>query len=138
MMVRWCLSGLAAATAMLACGCVERWIQVRSEPPGATVYLDGREAGTTPARIPFSFYGGHEILLRRTGYRSVAEMVTTRAPWYEYFPIDFFAENLWPGTIADEHRFSYALAPLPEAGPEEEGAAEKARRLRERLAPGSH
>lgn len=142
-MLRRGLCGLAALAAILSCGCVERWILIRSDPPGALVYLDGREAGTTPARIPFSFYGGHEILLRKPGnppepgYRSMAEMIRVRAPWYQYFPIDFFAENLWPGTIADEHVFAYALEPLPEPGPDDATAAEKARRLKERLSPGA-
>lgn len=135
-MARRDLHGIAVGAAILACGCVDRSILIRSDPPGAAVTLDGREAGRTPVRIPFTFYGAHEILLRKTGYRSIAETVRVRAPWYEHFPLDLFAENLWPGTVTDEHALAYALEPLPGAGADEESAAEKARRLRERLSPG--
>jgi hypothetical protein len=127
--------GAAGLAAVFACGCVERWIQVRSEPPGAQVYLDGEGAGPTPLRIAFDHYGGHEILIRKPGYRSVSETVRVRAPWYQYVPVDLVAEVIWPGTITDEHTFDYRLEPLPEADAEGETIAEKAGRLRERLSP---
>ena len=100
-------------------GCVERLMQVRSEPTGAQVFLDGRHIGVTPIDVPFDFYGTREVMVRMEettlrGDRSLApqiRMVELDAPWYEWFPIDFISEHLWPGTIVDQHQVFFALEP---------------------------
>lgn len=51
-------------------------IEVTSDPPGATVYLDRRELGsvaTTPARIAVPD-GPHRVLLEREGFESVVPL----------------------------------------------------------------
>jgi hypothetical protein len=44
-------------------------LEVRSQPPGATVFVDGTELGITPYKRA-AFAGKHKLVLRHTGYRS--------------------------------------------------------------------
>jgi hypothetical protein len=114
------LVAFLALLAPLATGCVERALVVRSDPPGAQVFVDGRAIGTTPARLPFDHYGTREVMVRMERRESAGEtvplapvtrMVEIDAPWYQYFPLDFAAEFLWPWTIVDERVVEVALVP---------------------------
>jgi len=109
-----------ALVAPLAAGCVERALVVRSDPPGAMVFVDGREIGTTPARLPFDHYGTREVMVRmerreptgdETPLAPVTRMVELDAPWYQWFPLDFVSEFLWPWTVVDERFVEVALVP---------------------------
>jgi hypothetical protein len=51
-------------------------ISVKSDPDGATILLDGREAGTTPQELANIPAGGHEIVLRKKGYKDYTASVT--------------------------------------------------------------
>lgn len=44
-------------------------LDVATEPPGASVFVDGSELGITPYKRP-AFVGKHKLVLRHTGYRS--------------------------------------------------------------------
>lgn len=105
---------------LTASGCVERWLMLRSDPPGARAFVDGTEVGTTPVRVSFDHYGTREVYLRAEDHGSLAENVEIAAPWYQYFPFDLVAEYLWPFTIADEHELDFALPPLDTDQIEEE------------------
>lgn len=111
-----------------ASGCVVRELIVRSDPPGATVYINGRDAGKTPHTETFDFYGSREIALRKDGYFTATRIVKLRVPWYEYFPIDLVTEILLPVTLRDRHEFTFELKPLPEEPPE--GLLERADKVR--------
>jgi len=43
-------------------------LEVRSEPPGGVVYLDGKEVGRTPIVLPKVKLGRHQIRVLRDGY----------------------------------------------------------------------
>ena len=86
----------------MATGCVQRRLTVRSNPPGALVYVDNHEIGTTPVSTDFIYYGTRQIRLVKDGYETITLLQPVSAPWYQYFPIDFFAENVVPGEIRDE------------------------------------
>jgi hypothetical protein len=102
-----------AAAALSGAGCVERLLQVRSDPPDADVFVNGELVGRTPLDHPFTFYGTVGVVVRRGGHESSHRLVALEAPWYETFPIDFFAELVVPWTIRDEHRHEVRLEPLP-------------------------
>jgi hypothetical protein len=94
-----------------AAGCVERTLRIRSEPPGLEVTMNGRPQGTTPIDVPFSFYGTVRLETPATDLdedgwpevrRSVA-LVELTEPWYQWFPLDFFSDNLLPWTVRDDH-----------------------------------
>jgi hypothetical protein len=106
-------SGLLAAAVLLllllAPGCISRVLEIRSEPSGAMVYLDGEELGTTPLTHHFTHYGARRVVLAKELCESRAETVSIRAPWWGWFPFDFFVE-LWPAEVVDRHEISFALA----------------------------
>ena len=117
------LTALIALGCLAACsGCVERRIVVRSDPPGAPVWIDEQYAGLTPLDWSFAHYGWRRVRvgpLRDEGGRiSHAEQeveVPVRPPWYERFPLDFFSEVLYPRTLVDDHRLDlFRLEPAPQ------------------------
>lgn len=101
-----------AALLAIGAGCIERTMRINSEPPGATVYVDGEESGKTPLDLPFTHYGTREVLLQIDGYASDRDNVELRAPVYAWFPIDFVTDVLCPITIHDVKTFSYSLDPI--------------------------
>ena len=108
---------LAIGAIISGSGCVVRELIVKSEPPGATVYINGREEGKTPLVKQFDFYGARELTLRLEGYRTASKTVTPPVPWFEFFPIDFITEILLPFRIHDRHEYSFSLESLPERPP---------------------
>jgi hypothetical protein len=101
-----------ALLALLAAGCVERTLLVRTDPPGARVWVNGRDAGTTPATVPYAHPGRFAIRIEKPGYHSIAAEVTTPTTIDAVPGPDFFAENVWPGTIRRQTVADYRLAPL--------------------------
>ena len=116
---RECGSGLLLGLALAASGCVERLLQVRTDPPGARVFVNGQEVGETPVDHSFGFYGTVGVVVRHDGYRSERVVKKLEAPWYEHFPIDFFAENVLPWTVRDHHLVEVKLIPLTDPEGEE-------------------
>ena len=105
---------LLALCATSACA-AQRTLRVTSDPPGATIRLDDRIVGTTPARVPFDHYGIRRVTLYRDGYRSHSERVKLRAPWYGTFPLDVISEVLLPFGWRDERRLHVTLLAGEEA-----------------------
>jgi hypothetical protein len=85
---------------------------VRSNPPGALVYVDDYEIGTTPVATSFIYYGTRKIRLVKDGYETLVVNQPIPAPWYEYFPADFVSENFVPGQIRDMRTLVYNLQPI--------------------------
>ena len=109
-------AAIVAALILPLLGCVERALLIRSEPAGARVFIDGRDVGATPTRVPFDFYGTREVMVRwepaemgGTSYAPETRLVDVSAPWYQWFPVDLIAEFAWPGTIVDEHLVEFTL-----------------------------
>ena len=118
-----------ALTALATCsGCVVRELIVKSDPPGAVVYINGYKAGKTPLTKTFDFYGSREIALRKDEYLTTTKIVTPSVPWYEFFPLDFISEILLPVRIYNRHEYSFTLKPLPEQPPQD--LLEKANKAR--------
>ncbi len=92
---------------------------VRSNPPGAMLYIDNQEIGTTPVSASFIYYGTREFRLVKDGYETRIEKRTIPVPWYEFTPLDFIAENLVPGQIRDRHTLDFQLVPQREYPTEE-------------------
>ena len=121
------ISILLAASALS--GCVDRRFVITSDPPGATVYRDGMQLGVTPVDDPFVYYGCKEYKLVLDGYEPLVVKQPAPPPWYEFPPIDFLSENLWPFTIRDIRRPEpYALQPLQTPNPNQ--VLDRAQQLR--------
>ena len=105
----WLLVALAGC--LCISGCVRRRMMIRSNPPGARVYVDDYEIGTTPVSHNFIYYGQRKIRLVKDGYETLTLMQSIPAPWYQIPPLDFVTENLVPGEIRDQRTFHYQLVP---------------------------
>lgn len=120
------VAGLVSLTALA--GCVQRRMTVRSNPPGALVYVDDYQIGTTPVSTDFIYYGTRKIRLVKDGYETLTVRQPFPLPWYQVFPLDFVTENIWPWEIRDERVVDLAMMPAAVTPPEEVvGRAEVAR-----------
>jgi hypothetical protein len=107
---RWTMLIVLAAMALCP-GCVRRRLMIRSNPPGATVYVDNQPVGVTPCATNFIYYGTREIRLVKPGFETLTINQPIPAPWYQIPPIDFFAENVAPNQINDYRTVSFNLQP---------------------------
>lgn len=96
---------------VLLSGCVRRRMTVRSNPPGATVYLDGKEIGRTPFSTNFDFYGNREFRLVKEGYETKTLIMPVRAPWYQWIGLDFVSEVFLPGKLTDHKYYEFDMLP---------------------------
>jgi hypothetical protein len=102
---------LALLALIAAPGCVRRRLLVRSNPPGAMVYVDNQPIGTTPCATSFTYYGTREIKLVKPGYETLRVEQPIPPPWYQIPPIDFVAENAVPADINDYRTVTYTMSP---------------------------
>jgi hypothetical protein len=102
---------LIVAVLLPGVGCVRRRLNVRTNPPGALVYVDNQQIGTTPCSVDFVYYGTREIRLVKPGFETLTVNQPIPTPWYEYPPIDFISENLIASKIRDNRTVTYNLAP---------------------------
>jgi len=129
---------VAMACAAAFAGCVEHRMVIRSQPEGARVILDLEEIESrTPTEVPFEWSGTREVILIAPGYRVFEGHAELEDRWYSYFPLDFVAEVLYPGTIHDVQEFEFELEPYyPEDEPftsvQEEELESRLAALRER------
>ena len=95
----------------LTTGCVRRRMTVRSNPPGAHVWIDDQEIGTTPVSTPFTYYGTRRIRLEKDGFETIVVNQPFDAPWYQIPPLDFVSESLVPNELRDERVIDFELVP---------------------------
>jgi hypothetical protein len=135
-------AALLTLLAALSTGCVERLLQVKTNVPRASVYVNGDPAGITGEdgllEHPFTYYGTVDVTVRAPGYLSDRKFVEMNPPWYQLFPIDFVAELLVPARIRDVHDVALHLAESPEAvdQAEKQNLEEKAAALKAKLPAG--
>jgi hypothetical protein len=91
---------------------VQRTLTVNSNPGGALVYLNGTEIGRTPVSREFTWYGTYDVELRKEGYDTLKTRGKLIAPWWQWPPIDFFAELL-PFRPRDKHHLNYVMTATP-------------------------
>lgn len=97
---RWIIVPLLLS--VFATGCVRRRLTVRTNPPGAMVYVDRQAIGPSPASTSLTYYGTRHIEVVGDGYRTEKILRTINPPWYQIPPLDFIAETLWPWEIRDQ------------------------------------
>ena len=98
---------------------MQRRMTIRSNPPGALVYIDNYEIGTTPVSTDYTYYGTRKIQLVKDGYETLTAKKWIAPPWYEIFPLDFFSENIVPWEIRDERALEFAMQPQAPSPPEQ-------------------
>lgn len=115
-------------------GCTERKIVIESDPPGATVFVDGKKVGVSPVEVPFEFYGTREFRLEKEGYQTVRLMQPINAPIWQYFPFDFLTDVVVPFTATDSRLFRFHLEPA--VPPDPDDLLKRANELRRRARGG--
>ena len=105
----WLLIAVAVCVSQI--GCVRRRMTVRTNPPGALVYVDDYEIGTTPVSHDFTYYGTRKVRLVKDGYETLTVMQSIPFPWYQIPPLDFITDNFIPGEIRDQRTLQYQLTP---------------------------
>lgn len=121
---------LLIAALLMASGCVRRTARFTTEPAGARVFVNDREIGETPATMEFTWYGDYDVIYRKESYETVKTHVPIKPPIYQLFPLDFFAEVLWPGEIHDHHDIP-TQALTPSQTPTREQVIQRAMELRD-------
>jgi hypothetical protein len=105
------LIGLCAG--LLLTGCVQRRMTITTEPPGARVWINDVEIGTTPAETDFSFYGWYDIRVEHPDFEPIATEREAHAPVWEWPGLDLVAELL-PITFDNNVEWHFDLVPSPE------------------------
>ena len=111
-------------------GCVQRTLTVRSDPPGALVYMNDQEIGRTPVTRNIIWYGTYDVELRMPGYASVKTTAPVIAPWWQWVPLDLLAEAL---PLEDHHDLHYTLRPPNDQEIEADLLVRRGEDLREQL-----
>ncbi len=96
---------------MVSVGCVRRRMEIRTNPAGASVYVDKKFIGSSPISTSFTYYGTREIEVVRDGFRTEKIFKKIPPPWYQIPPIDFVSEVLWPQEIRDERVVDITMVP---------------------------
>jgi len=102
---------LAWMTCLPSSGCVRRRLTVRSNPPGALVFVDDQRIGTTPVSTAFTYYGTRKIQLFKDGYEPLTVKQRFTIPWYQFPGLDFVSENLWLRETRDERTVDFEMIP---------------------------
>ena len=104
---------LAAPLALLLlAGCVERTVTIRTQPEGARVILNDQDVGLSPVKVPFTWYGDYDIIVRKKGYETLSTNRNIKAPWYQWPFLDLWTECFIPFTIHDDRELdTFVLAP---------------------------
>ena len=119
-----------AVALLLAAGCVERRMTLSTSPEGALAYYNGKAVGRTPVTFHFTHYQPARLTFEKDGYRTFRVVQGLETPVWQRYPLDFFAEVLWPWPLTHEQAFSYTL--IETVDPEPEELLERANAMRAR------
>ena len=118
--MRRLISIATVAALALAGGCVERTITIVTQPGEAQFTLDTDNVGLTTGpdndidpkcAVPFDFYGTRTFVISKSGYETLVIRKPILPPIYEMPVVSFFAENLIPLTLHDDHYYEFRLTP---------------------------
>ena len=96
-----------------ALGCVERTIEITSEPSNALVHLNDEEVGRTPVEVPFTFYGTYDVRLQREGFKPMWTKRDANAPLWDLPGPDLIAEAVPGAESRVKWHFDLEQAPAP-------------------------
>ena len=104
---------------VLCGGCVQRQLTINTKPQGALVVLNDEEIGESPVTTSFNWYGDYNITIRKEGFETLKTHRKLKGPWYDAFPLDFFAQILSPKRIVDSYEWTFELADKQQISREE-------------------
>lgn len=94
-------------------GCLERQLTIKTNPSAALVVLNDEEIGTSPVTVNFNWYGDYNVTISKDGCETLKTHKLLKAPWYDSFPFDFFAQIL-PSKKVDKYEWNFELQPRKE------------------------
>ncbi|GAB5403642.1 MAG: hypothetical protein Aurels2KO_18730 [Aureliella sp.] len=92
---------------------------IRTNPPGAMVYVDKQKIGQSPISTSFTYYGTREVEVVADGYRTERVLREIKPTWWQFPGLDFITETLWPFELRDERVIDIAMVPARQKTPEE-------------------
>ena len=107
------VSLVACGVSLGMSGCVRRSLTIRTDPPGAKVYVNDELKGESPVTYDFMWYGWHRVMIRKEGYSRVDDRKQLRSPARLWIPFDLVME-LVPVRVWDRREWAYTLTPAPE------------------------
>jgi len=110
-------------------GCVRRVIDITSDPSGARVWVNDREAGRTPCTIEFTHYGRYDVRLHREGYEPIAGWGDADAPVWDFIGCDLISEVI-PTQITSRVKWQFTMIPTDM---DEPALVQRARTMRTNL-----
>ncbi|HVR87319.1 MAG TPA: PEGA domain-containing protein [Planctomycetota bacterium] len=113
-------------------GCVDRFLSINSDPPGAAAYLDGEKVGTTPCEVRYVWYGTRDLILELRGYTLIRQQVTLSPPWWQIIPLDLLTDVVLPFTLRDRMAVSYTMELAPVTREEVDTVLQRADELRKK------
>ncbi len=99
---------LILSASLVSVGCVQRVLNVQSDPPGAVVTLNDREVGRTPFKKEFLWYGNYDVVVRKDGYKTLKTTAEITAPFWQWVPLDVITDFV---PLRDEEAMNFKLAP---------------------------
>ena len=117
---------LACLLAAVLGGCVRRVVDITSEPPGARVWVNDRDAGRTPCSIEFTHYGRYDVRLRREGYEPIAGFGDADAPVWDFVGCDLVSEVV-PARLTSRVQWHFTMIPTDK---DEAALVQRARSMR--------
>jgi len=100
-------------------GCLERQLTINTDPSAALVELNDEEIGISPVTVNFNWYGDYNVRISKDGYETLKTHRLLKAPWYDHFPFDFFAQILSSKTQVDKYEWQFTLEPKKEVNPDQ-------------------
>ena len=117
---------LACLLAAVLGGCVRRVVDITSDPPGARVWVNDRDAGRTPCSIEFTHYGRYDVRLRREGYEPIAGFGDADAPVWDFVGCDLVSEVV-PARLTSRVQWHFTMIPTDK---DEAALVQRARSMR--------
>lgn len=105
---------ILCAVGLAGVGCVERRIEITSEPSGALVWVNDQQVGRTPTQASFLYHGVYDVRLQLDGYEPLTAEAEACPPIYEHAPLDLFAEIV-PARLENVQRWHFVLEPSLES-----------------------
>ena len=128
--LRFLLCIAAVFAVLIVGGCLERQLTIKTNPTAALVELNDEEIGVSPVTVNFNWYGDYNVRISKEGCETLKTHRLLKAPWYDSFPFDFFAQILSSKKV-DKYEWEFQLQPKREVNRDQ--LIEDALKLKEQL-----
>ena len=96
------------------------------------MFLNDQDVGRSPVRVPFTWYGDYDIVIRKPGFETIRTHHRIDTPWYEFPGIDIITECLIPLTVHDD-RVLETYVMEPQQHPTDQALLQAADDMRQRV-----